>query len=174
MKWSYYVLLFVIVASSCQKCKESNEELCSSPVLYSGNELQTDGYYYKEYANPDRREILFLFRNGVVLDGEIVDMTLLPAKEEEYMNGYYYNLIQSSMSYWGNFNISGNTIEYELWFPSTNRYVPYVNHGVIINDTTFQIVMSYRCDGTNFNQRADTYHFKKFGPKPDSTNQFVP
>jgi hypothetical protein len=52
-----------------------------------------------------------------------------------------------------------------------------VRAGQILNDTTFVIAESYRMNEgkkTEVKERNETYHFKQFNPKPDSTNRFIP
>ncbi|MBW7845753.1 MAG: hypothetical protein H3C45_08955, partial [Bacteroidia bacterium] len=79
-------------------------------------------------------------------------------------------------SNWGVFKIEGNFIQFERWYPSDPPLKAYVRAGTIINDTTFLITESYRMqDGkkTEVKTRNETYYFKQFSPKPDSTNTFV-
>lgn len=174
MKYYFQISLLCLILCSCKTCKENgNQKLCSDANWYSGNELRLDGYYYSEYNDPPRRKIFFLYRNGVMFDGELVPLDELEAKEESYSNGEYYRIAKDFVSKWGHYSVSNGKLKFEKWYPS-NRYIAYVNDGLIINDSTFHIAMSYRCDGSNFLSENVTYHFKKFGPKPDSTNQYIP
>lgn len=169
------MILGLLLLFSCKKCKETNaDELCSIARAFPGSELKINGYYFKESINPSRREIFFFYRNGVMLYGELVTTEELAAKEEKFSDGTYYSMAKDVLSHWGNFKISGSAFSFEKWYPSSNRWVAYVNEGVILNDSTIYINRSYRCDGSESRTEDDTFHFKKFGPKPDSTNQFVP
>jgi len=57
------------------------------------------------------------------------------------------------------------------------NYQPYIFGGEILNDTTFILTEQFliNSDGTKdlLNSFGRTYHFKKFSPKPDSTNSFI-
>ena len=50
----------------------------------------------------------------------------------------------------------------------------YMKIGKIINDTTFQLVREFASYHKKDSRVIDeTYHFKQFSPKPDSTNVFI-
>ena len=73
------------------------------------------------------------------------------------------------------FLIEDNNIKFDRWYPSERPYQAFVREGVILNDTTFHITKSYRSNGnTEARVRDEIYHFRKFSPKPDSTNRFIP
>lgn len=175
MRRNILLIMLLLCMFSCKRCKEEEPlSLCSQSQNYEGFELKTEGYYYLEYDNPLRRNILFLYKNGVVLYGGMTYQTELSGKEDAFMNGSYHQQIFNSESYWGLFHVSGSSIFYELWYPSSSQWIPAIREGVILNDTTFQIIKSYRCDGSENNAKSEIYHFKRFTPKVDSTNQFVP
>ena len=44
--------------------------------------------------------------------------------------------------------------------------------GIIENDTTLRLYKSIQSDGKEFSEN-DIFHFRKFSPKPDSTNNFI-
>jgi hypothetical protein len=74
---------------------------------------------------------------------------------------------------WGVFNIKDNIIKFERWYPGQGAKKAYVREGIILNDTTFHITKSYRSNGSELKDADEVYHFRKFSPKPDSTNVFV-
>jgi hypothetical protein len=168
-------LLFVfLVLSSCKGCKEKeSDELCSKKTPYLSNDLRVDGYYYVDYDNPPGRKIIFLFRNGVLLYGSLVDMEELSIYEESYSNGSYYNAARANENVWGNFRLAGSSIFYEKWYPSTNNQVAFIHEGEILTDSTFRIIKTYRCDGSGPVAENELFQFKHVPSKPDSTNQFV-
>jgi hypothetical protein len=49
----------------------------------------------------------------------------------------------------------------------------YVRLGTILNDTTFIITKLVRSDGKHESEKNETYHFRLFSPKPDSTNNLI-
>jgi hypothetical protein len=90
------------------------------------------------------------------------------------MIALYDNLRKDKVG-WGVFLIKGNNIECEVWSTSVGGGLPVGRgEGIILNDTTFCIVKSINIrDGKEF-PHNDIYHFRKFSPKPDSTNNFIP
>jgi hypothetical protein len=171
----FNILVAIIILSSCNSCKENKtEQLCSNRTPFVGNELRLDGYYYKQYdESPARREIIFLYRNGVLLHGGMVYLVDLVEMEESYASGGYYNLARNDQNVWGNFRLSNVIFSYEKWYPSTNNQLAFMNVGEIVNDTTFQILSSFRCDGSQKITVNDLFLFKHFPSKPDSTKQFL-
>lgn len=85
------------------------------------------------------------------------------------------NIVRKFKDYWGIFNIKNDSIVFERWYPSSGGPFPaYLRSGKILNDTTFVITKSFRSKiGNEEQQLNETYHFRKFSPKPDSTNIFV-
>ena len=169
------LILLLFLLSSCEKCKEStNEQLCYKSEEFNSGNLRLDGYYYRQIDDsPARREIIFLYMDGTMLHGEMVDMDELAARELDYSNGAYYSSIKENEHYWGSFKVSGGWIAYEKWYPSTNYWLAYIRDGEILNDSTFRIVKSYRCDGSEQRAKDELFQFKHFPSKPDSTNKFV-
>jgi hypothetical protein len=133
-----------------------------------------DGYYWANHAGA---LLLYVFyRNGIVQDGGGFSPDKLPQREEEFRNGLYY---QWSLKYkidWGVFQIDSNLIKFEMWYPSDDdsHLITRTNSGEILNDTTFHISKAWESDGDVYNNIDDTYHFKQFSPKPDSTCPFIP
>ena len=140
---------------------------------YLGNQLRIDGYYYQVWEEAKISNINFFYENGIFLN--IGGNKNSFAEAEEYIN----NQILVSKMYlgrkigWGLFDINENNIRFEVWRPSAKPYKVIVNEGKIINDTSFVITKRSRIDGSIINTVNETYYFKKFSPKPDSTNSFV-
>ena len=167
--------LALTILCSCKQCKDDiPNELCSKKTPMSLGSLRTDGYYFRQIDEaPARREILFLYNDGVLLYGGLVYMEDLGQKEQEYSSGEYYNFAKSNQNLWGNFRIVDSEISYERWHPSTNYQLAFVSKGFLLNDSSFRMVMTSRCDGTEWHSNQDDFQFKSFTSKPDSTNQFV-
>ncbi len=80
---------------------------------------------------------------------------------------------------WGVFNIEGNTIKFEKWyFYGGRHYGAFISEGKILNDTTFHLTEFYRLTRKGKKKECreldETYYFKQFSPKSDSTNVYVP
>jgi|JI10StandDraft_1071094.scaffolds.fasta_scaffold403849_2 hypothetical protein len=168
------ILFLLLILTSCKKCKEKEtDKLCTSTLQPVGSALRLDGYYYHMY-NPPNRSIIFLYQSGVLLYGGSISEDQVAGFETRYANGDYYNVNKDNLMVWGNFRISQNLFFLERWYPSTNNLIAYVSEGEILNDSTFRITKSHRCDGSSNNVEDETWHFKQFGPKPDSTNEYIP
>ncbi len=171
-----FILAIILFCNSCSKDKIwKDDELSIQRVDYNGTELKTNGYYYNKWGDPEILSIFFLYKNAVVLDGSTIASELLQ-REQEFINGNYYNYVKSEKLSWGLFSISGNTIRIEKWYPSEPPKHAFIKEGEILNDTTFVFKSIYRMkDGkkTEYSELNEVYHFKTFPNKPDSTNSFV-
>lgn len=94
--------------------------------------------------------------------------------EEKFANGQLYEKLKANKYCWGLFNITGNSIQFERYYPSDNlSKKAYVRSGEILNDTTFRITKSIRSDGTEEKVKDEIFYFKQFSPKIDSTNNWI-
>ena len=171
------MILFILTISlsmcmSCCSSLFSDEKLSMKRVDYHGNELKIDGYYYHYHQEPESTQILFLYRNGVLLltrffpshDLDYVEKTMLTE----------YDKIREDKIRWGVFLILDDRIEYEKWNGSTGIGLPIIKRkGIIENDTTFRIIETYFSDSKETDYKELIYHFKQFSPKPDSTNVYI-
>ena len=172
-----YILIAVI--SFFSNCKNGDilkdDELSIKKANYSGNQLRIDGYFYQKIDGAYFSVYCF-YNNGVILSagGLFYNQNEISNYiQTEFINRDSYNTRKYN---WGAFNVEGNRIKFECWYPSEAPYKAYVRAGVILNDTTFIINESYRMQGgkkTNIETENETYYFKQFSPKPDSTNTFV-
>lgn len=171
------VVLAVLLSltSSCKKDIMKDDALSIQRTSYTGDELRIDGYYYQEVDN-SFFSIYFFYRNGVLLSAGGVFSNENAIEEyikKEFLRNEGY---RKNKTFWGIFNIEGDTIKFERWYPSEPPLKAYVREGEILNDTTFVITESYHLvDGhrADLTQRNEVYHFKEFTPKPDSVNLFV-
>ena len=172
------IVLIALLGFTCKKIKGEDDKLSISKNPYAGKRLRVDGYYYYEYDTPSNRRTLFFYNNGISLYGGTFPSADLLQQEAEFANGKFYSAIKNDKLFWGVFQVDGDKITFERWYPSSGGPThAYVRAGKILNDTTFQITESYRMQGGNKTEASakdEVYHFKKFSPKPDSTNVFVP
>lgn len=155
---------------------QQQDDLLSIPrVPYLGDDLRLIGYYYDLYNN-QYYDLNFLFRNGVLLHcGSGYDQTAMTNLEADFASGAFHSMAFGSKTAWGVFLIDSPSVALERWYPSSGGPLKsYVLSGTIVNDSAFHITGSRRSNGTELQSVDFTYHFKQFGPKPDSTNQFVP
>lgn len=166
------VLLVTLLFSNCRKA----DELQLAKVDYSGSELKINGYYIGESRfDEESSEIFFFYRNGVLLYGtSYKNTTPIEDIENNYSSEEYNDGIKKSRAGWGVFNISNDELDFELWAAGSGgpskTVVRFCN---ILNDTTFvatELLNNYNGVTSVLN---DTFRFKQFSPKPDSTNMFV-
>ena len=79
--------------------------------------------------------------------------------------------ILATSCYGGYSKIEGNTIVFEGWaHDHDGKYATFKQYGTILNYTTFHI---YKDVFKEEKALDNTFHFKQFSPKPDSTNSFI-
>ncbi len=147
----------------------------AQPEPNRGNQLKIDGYYYFKSGN-DLYDTFILYRNGVILSGggnapDTDPFIFIENLFNSYQNNNSY---QEKKIKWGLFVIDNNIIYMEKWHPSSGgAMLVYKRTGEILNDTTFIITKMIRSSTGNEVSIDETFHFKKFSPKPDSTNSFI-
>jgi len=174
---SLIITLFVLLMSNCNKDKIwKDDELSTNKEPYTGNQLRIDGYYY-ELVDGVMHGIYCLYDNGVIHHlGDGIKFSEINQFEQTITTTEFIEKIRKIKYSWGVFKVEGNQIKFERWYPSEPPYKAYVRAGEILNDTTFIITESYRMHKgkkTEVKDRNETYHFKQFSPKPDSTNNFI-
>jgi len=161
------VTILSLILLNC--CKD--EKLSLQRVPYLGNELRTDGYYYKYWASydspvPNNTTCLFLFRNGIVLCAGSFESTNLDTVDKELLERYKW--LYEYKSSWGVFVVNGDRYEDEVW-GSGFRLPVSKSIGIIDNDTTIHIIKHISVKEKQEFPQNYRYHFRQFSPKPDST-----
>lgn len=141
--------------------------------------LRLDGYYVKEavFENNKYYKFYFLYTNGVLYGGTHLLQEKLNTDEEKAVLFELRNRATNIRDLWGIYSILNtlNTkIQFEKWEPSSGGPMKTViRQGDILNDTTFVIRKRHNnYDGKTYLVQ-DTFRFRQFTPKPDSTNRFV-
>ena len=171
-------ILSLFAFTGCTKDKEVKKDdvLSIQKTPYTGNQLKIDGYYYTMFGT-QVQTIHFLYSNGITADFSGSNENLLAA-DNYVKDASVIQRIQNTKFSWGVFLIEGNNIKIEQWHPSSGGPLrAYVHSGKILNDATFQITESYRMQNgqkKDISARNETYHFRQYSPKPDSTNSFIP
>ena len=165
----------------CSKSRDSiKDDILSIPKTpYIGKQLRIDGYYYTINKYDNTFDIMFFYKNGVIMDaGGGFKINQSEDYESKFANGSFYERVKGDKTSWGLFSIQIDQMQFEHWYSSSGGPKhAYVRSGKILNDSTFHITESYRMqDGnkTELSAKDEVYHFKKFSPKPDSVNVFVP
>ena len=163
-----------LLSNSCEKIG-GDDIFTINKQVYLGHQLKINGYYYQK-AEGKYYSIYFFYEDGTLLygDGGFTQKEFIE-HEKEFNNNVWLNGVKNYKAYWGLFNIENDSIAFERWYPSSGGPFPaYLRSGKILNDTTFVITKSIRSkNGKEAQQLNETYHFKEFSPKPDSTNNFI-
>jgi len=153
------IILIITVFSSCLSMKI--EQLTMQRMDNTTTKLKLNGYYFDNFGDNDEKvDIIFFYKNGVLLDGMNSSLSDLEATEADFKSGIYADLSANNVTSWGVYKINKNTITTEQWFAGNRCCKTLIRSGTILNDTTFQ-----------FNN--EVFKFKAFSPKPDSTNVFI-
>jgi hypothetical protein len=167
------LIISILLFSGCGTLNDDPIFLQSSSNL-DVDSLNFQGYYYNEYEAGDfRRDILFLYKNGIVLYGHTPKVSDLAIVEEEYKNGQFYDRIKDVKFHWGAFTSNGKQVEIQRWVPSEVPYKSVSMKGEILDKETFVIKYSSDTDQSNPRQVHEVYKFHPLNPKPDSTNTFI-
>ena len=114
MQAKKYLLMFniLLVCFICIGCKKwfEDDKLSLQREIYDGDAIRLDGYYYRMNGNTN---VLFLYRNGVVLRGMSFEGVNLDVIEKTMIE--YYDQIRKSKYHWGVFIIRENSLEVEGW-----------------------------------------------------------
>lgn len=141
---------------------------------YYGEEIRINGYFYNYYLSGQDSvvRLLILYHNGISI--RTVTYESLTKFEEMFMSGEFSRSISDVSFLWGLFSVEDDSIIIEHYYPQGGiRSYTYFRSGRIINDTTFCLTSFTRPDGSELELIDETYHFKYFSPKPDSTTNFI-
>lgn len=149
-------------------CKHAELSIEASSQV---NGLKTTGYYSVENtANCTVGNFVFLYRDGTVFQAFCVNDQGIPqfGTPEE---------LQERKLNWGVFRVTNDSIFIENWIPKSCGVDVNLRNGPILNDTTFLILKSKTRDFSgglvSEGEMNDTFTFKYYSPKPDSTNSFI-
>jgi hypothetical protein len=177
-----YLFAFFMSISSCHKMPWlQDDELSLKRRDYNADGIRVDGYFYRivEETTYDESygQSIFFYRNGVVLDAGGFPLSAQNDFETDILEKKYEDIYKNSKYNWGVFQIMGDTVKFEKWYPSSGGGLPvYIREGIIINDSVFHIVRSYRNTEDGIEEERDKdemYYFHRLEYKPDSTNTFI-
>lgn len=165
------VILFMQFVS-CQIFFGEDDKLSLQRKPYNGSALKLDGYYYQRYFDGKMVEIYFLYKNGVIINAGAFDVNKLDFYERKFSDTVFVNKLKDVKFNWGVFQIDGENIKFERWYPSERPYRTGIREGNILNDSTFVIKKAVSAKGKEINKN-ETYHFKRFTPKIDSISKYI-
>jgi len=169
LKSMKYIIIVVLLISVFSNCKVA-ESLTLERMDHNGNDLRIDGYYYHPYESG--YIAFFLYRNGVYLSsGAILETSSLEQLDQKFLDREVIPMTNIQW-FWGVFRVKGGSINIERWLPGTGGpYPTQLLDGELLNDSTI-LISGLR--GKKYEGIIDTFKFRQFSPKPDSTNSFIP
>ncbi len=167
-------LIFIFLFFSCEKV----EPFSLVRTEFNTNEVLTNGYFY--FIEDNKYKVFFLNKNGVYVYLESFEPVSNNLDFEAVLKSTIKIINENKVAYhYGVFKISKNQIKIERWLSGTGGAYPIqILNGEVINDSTIKILQKigdYKYKKSNkpiFNVN-ETYHFRPFSPKPDSTNKFI-
>lgn len=173
-----YFLFFFIILLELSSCKPDpnggDEPLCSSRANNFSNSLRLGGmYYYQSQGNTEEAFVYILNANGTL--GETALGLPLSNAEEVFGSSAFLRTISDNKNYFGVYHIEGSNIYIDRWHGDSNgRDYGYRWSGEILSDSSFIIISSSRCDGSEFRSRNQVYYFYPLENKPDSITSLIP
>lgn len=175
------ILIFIVCATSLFACKKdknpevNDDKLTLQRTNYTGNELRINGYYYNVWSG-GFYDLRVFYGNGTVknIGAPSGGTTMLQA--DNHVSAMTPT-IMGRKSGWGVFIINGSSIKLEEWRPDNTKLVAITREGTILNDTTFKFTQVYRLVNAVKTEQStidETFYFRQYSPKPDSTNQYIP
>jgi hypothetical protein len=180
-----------VMLSNCEK----DSILSLNRQDFLNNNLRTDGYFYffsdrviDTKIGEKYFEVFFIFKNGIYVKflyggyNQSIDIKNRISKLDNDVK--LSNRFKQGIDYkldWGIFKTSGSEIEIERWATSSGAgaYPTEFFKGEIKNDTTIHFHTRIAADPLVVNAKKktfsidETYNFRQFSPKPDSTNKFI-
>jgi hypothetical protein len=164
MKVKFILILFTIVLYSCVRTLP-DEELTMIRTPYTAKEFRLDGCYIsgdKQITNYCTYS--FFYKNGVNLSfsdsWNIENINQFPAGIDN---------IRKEKVFWGVFQLENNTIHVQSWKENGSDFV----RQYILDNYTYTIINDTTLFYENSKGYKTNFYFKKFSPKPDSTNVFI-
>jgi hypothetical protein len=171
---NFFLFTTILLLASC---KVAFNDLTMVRIPYDGNELRIDGYYYSNPDSEKRVGIAVFYRNGVCM--YIPPMTLKSQntfdsiENDILLNNAFISRLQSLPDCIGVFHINSESINLETWEAYGKNIITLSHFCKILNDTTFLLTKRVNNDTNKSYSLNETYRFKPFSQKPDSTNTFI-
>ncbi len=182
MKPHLFLALLSCFFISCERwnpCRHFSELSIEAGAI-DQTVLRLDGYYYlrseDSSVNQERAsEFFVLYENGVAYHALGGTFEQLESSLRSAPNIFFS---YDHRDHWGLFSIDGDSIAIENWYPRICGKPSILMEGHVLNDSSFILTrsLSKNSNSTVVDSFGSslTYSFRQFGPKPDSTNDFVP
>ncbi|MEZ4799963.1 MAG: hypothetical protein R2809_09365 [Flavobacteriales bacterium] len=167
--------IILLMFAACKRDPNSRDEpLCSARSNNVSNLLKLNGmYYYISQANSERAFIYILNANGTI--GRTGTDLPLTNAQTKLTSPEFISFISDNKSYWGVYHIEGSNILIDTWHADSNgKDYGYRWAGEILSDTSFRIISSSLCNGSEFRNEDEVYYFYPLENKPDSVTSLIP
>jgi hypothetical protein len=173
MKHIYILLIIFLSQLGCTPNQNIDEPFLIQKHDNVTNKLKLNGYYYTKDSGQVKSfcTLILLYANGVISYRGTTEF--LGFDSLDRLISLHTNTIKSQKRNWGLYEINANSIAYEQLATQATKYYRFHSDGQILSDTSFVITQTF---GSNnkIQPLNETYHFRQFSPKPDSTNNFIP
>ncbi|MGB3180748.1 MAG: hypothetical protein WBB45_05125 [Cyclobacteriaceae bacterium] len=171
MKRNSILLGVLSMFIACEKtgiCKD--DELQFQRAAYTGNQLNTDGFYYGDVDSSSSlpfANIYYFYRDGTFFTSASEDLEKAESGNIDVdVSNEFGKTIKSA---WGVFRINSNEIEIARWESSLHGCENSIlERGIIINDSTFILEPN-----SSVRSQESIFRFHPLVQKPDSTNSFI-
>lgn len=169
------VLLVIVLVISCR-----SSDLTLGYQSNKTKKLKLNGFYWLE--TPVEGDMSWYLLHFLYQDGTLLQFGGIKGNNNLNNQDYLAKYIAESKTYinrenrtdWGVYIIDGNRIAFEKWEPSSGGgSKTVVRKGKVLNDTTFVITEKLNHYDGKIYHVQDTFRFRAFSPKPDSTNRFI-
>lgn len=172
-----WIVLFLSLSVAC---KDQQLTIKKNSVEQNRSTIKLEGFYWTKATDINQidwwYDTFFLYENSVLIyGGGIENYHKKSVSFSEFVKRNRDTAFKQKIkSSWGIYMIDENRIEFEKWEPSSGGPMKTViRRGHILNDTTFVITERFNhYDGKTYHVQ-DTFRFREFSPKPDSTNRFI-
>jgi hypothetical protein len=127
--------------------------------------IKMDGYFYTKYENG--YIALFFYKNGVVYTTNTIEGVSDLEDLDDHIRTKHSgaNSVQLRW-FWGIYRIEGDIIKVNYWLSGTGSVYPAeISEGEIISPSIIRIPW--------IDDQLNEFKFRRFSPKPDSTNAFI-
>ena len=167
------VFVGAVMFCGCSLMSGKQEPLTFIKQQNNSNRLRLDGCYYSLDSSRSHVSVFVFYKNGIVSDVGTYESSFLDSIMIRASIPLAGKKMKQIPWVWGLYKIVGDSILTEKWYPVGGDYLPGINHGFILNDTTFRFTALKFLNKTPM-VIDETFHFLELKQKPDSTNNFIP
>lgn len=177
-RFSGIAFLSVFLAN-CGALMEPDEEFTFARMDQVNPPFKLNGYYYTRFpsteqgAQVERESIHFFFRNGIHFYCGSPTLAEVASTEEEIRTGVFYRQSNHNKSLWGIWKMADSKIVDEGWVNPNGTHLVIRDSFRVADESTLVLFSTERIDGSKSRAWNETYRFRSFSPKPESTVAYI-